>query len=67
MITHLLKPKEYRVWCRPNDVPGDFMVTNKPSKANCANCVTIWRRETTGRRSQFKVSHLIGRDRDYDR
>ena len=57
-LLHLLKPKEFRVWCRPNDVPGDFGVTDKPSKATCANCLTIMRRETTGRGGEFKVKHV---------
>lgn len=65
-LTHLLKPGEFRVWCRPNNVPGDFNVTTKPSKANCANCLTAMRTATTGRRSGFKVKHTTGRKTCWD-
>lgn len=64
-ITHLLKPKEYRTWCRPGSVPGNFYVTTKPSKCNCANCLTAMRRATgkgrKGYRGEFKVRHTTGR------
>lgn len=56
-LIHLLKPKEFRVWCRPNDVPGDFGVTSLPSKCTCANCLTVYRSTTTGNFRPFKVSH----------
>lgn len=62
-LTHLLKPKEYRVWCRPNQIPGDFDITTFPSKCNCANCLTVMRRWTTGRRTQFRVAHTAERPR----
>jgi len=57
ILKHLLKPKEFRVWCRPNDVPGDFYVTTLPSKCTCANCLTVYRAKMTGNRRPFKVSH----------
>ena len=60
-LVHLLKPKEFRVWCRPNDVPGDFGVTNQASKCTCANCLTIMRRETKGIQRRFRVSHITDR------
>lgn len=56
-LKHLLKPKEFRVWCRPNDLPGDFDLTILPSLTTCANCLTAMRATTTGRKSQFKVAH----------
>ena len=56
-IIHLLKPKEYRVWCRPHDVPGDFKITNLPSKADCANYLTAFRTTMTGRKQRFRVWH----------
>lgn len=56
-LYHLLKPKEFRVWCRPHDPVGDYNVTNLPSKANCANCLTAYRTATTGRRAAFRVKH----------
>lgn len=65
-LYHLLKPKEYRVWCRPNDLPGDFNVTKFPSKANCANCLTAMRTETSGRYRPFKVKHTTGRRTVWD-
>lgn len=56
-IIHLLKPKEFRVWCRPNDVPGNFAVTTIPSVADCANCLTAFRTATNGRKARFRVAH----------
>jgi len=60
-IIHLLKPKEYRVWCRPKVVPGNFSVTTEACKATCANCLSTMRWHTQGRRGQFRASHT-GRD-----
>lgn len=56
-LTHLLIQKQFRVWCRPNNVPGDFNVTTLPSKTTCANCLTAYRTATTGRRNDFRVAH----------
>ena len=48
-IYHLLKPKEYRVWCAPNRPPGPAMqVTSLPSKATCVNCLTNLRYHLNG-------------------
>ena len=55
-LTHLLIKGEFRVWCRPNNPIGDYKITMLPSKANCANCLTVWRRETQGNRKDFRVS-----------
>lgn len=60
-IKHLLIRGEFRVWCRPRAVPGDFDITTKPSASTCANCLTAWRRTTTGKGGRFRVSHT-GRD-----
>lgn len=65
-IYHLLIPKQYRVWCVPNRVPGGEMaVTSVPSRATCANCLTAFRRSTTGRKSRFRVTHT-GRELEPD-
>ena len=56
-IIHLLKPKEYRVWCRPNYIPGNFKTTIFPSLTDCANCLTAFRTYTTGRKNRFRVAH----------
>ena len=65
ILTHLLKPKEYRVWCRPRRVPGHFYVTTRPSACNCANCLTAYRRRIgkgkRGYRGEFKVRYTTGR------
>ena len=43
-IYHLLKPKEYRVWCRASkEIQPQMNVTNLPSKATCANCLSAFR------------------------
>lgn len=60
-IIHLLKPKEYRVWCRPKVVPGNFSVTTEASKATCAVCLSAMRFKLQGIHRAFKVSHT-GRD-----
>ncbi len=57
-LKHLLKPGEFRVWCRPAAVPGDFGVTDKPSKCTCANCLTAYRVAMTGNRKDFRVAHV---------
>lgn len=56
-LKHLLKPRVFRVWCRPAVVPGDFDVTTEPSKTTCVNCINLWRHHRTGRR---------GMDRDIE-
>lgn len=64
-IVHLLKPKLYRVWCRPDDLPC-FPITSVPSKCTCANCLTRYRRRDgkMGRgRGRFRVAHT-GRNLD---
>ena len=49
LIYHLLKPKEFRVWCVPNRPPGVAMnVTRFPSKATCVNCLTNYRFDKNG-------------------
>lgn len=57
-LLHLLKPREFRVWCRPNDTPGNFGVTNLASKCTCANCLTAYRIAISGNYKPFKVSHV---------
>jgi hypothetical protein len=42
-IIHLLKPKEFRVWCCPNLAPKNFNVTISAPKATCCNCITKYR------------------------
>jgi hypothetical protein len=56
-IIHLLIPKEFRVWCRPNNVPSaEMQATMFPSKSSCAMCLTRFRRKTgTGRGKTFRV------------
>lgn len=55
-LFHLLKPKEFRVWCVPSRPPGPKMaVTNLPSKATCVNCLTKFR-YATGRKAVFRVA-----------
>lgn len=56
-LLHLLIPKEFEVWCRPGKSPENLSVTNTPSKATCANCLTAYRMKTTGRKNRFHVSH----------
>lgn len=60
-LTHLLMPKQFRVWCRPSDVPGDFHVTVYPSKANCANCLSCYRSKISGFHGtgNFAVKHTV--------
>lgn len=54
-IYHLLKPKEHRTWCRQSQPPSAAMnVTTQPSKANCATCLTRYRR-ATGKGKTFRV------------
>lgn len=69
-LTHLLIPKAFRVWCRPNNEPGDFNLTILPSKANCSNCLTAMRRAIgngrKGYRGQFKVKHTTNRKTCWD-
>lgn len=45
-IFHLLVPGEFKVQCRPgHPVRQSMNVTNLPSKCNCVNCLTQWRKE----------------------
>lgn len=61
-LIHLLKPKQFRVWCRPDSLPGDFAVTTRPPKATCANCLTAWRAKTQGHHGGFKVAHTLRKE-----
>lgn len=58
-IYHLLIKGEFKIHCLPNSPAGNFNVTNQPSKANCANCLTKFRYKpgAIGRTSRFKVKH----------
>jgi len=60
-IIHLLVPKKFEIWCRQGKSPGKFDITNLPSKATCANCLTAMRSKTIGNRRAFAVSYT-GRD-----
>lgn len=57
-LKHLLKPGEFRIWCRPNDVPGDFDLTSHAWNATCANCLTAFRAKTQGIHRPFRVRHV---------
>jgi len=58
-LVHLLIPKQFRVWCRPDVVPGDFDVTTVPVKATCANCLTRFKRNKTGKKGRFFVKDIL--------
>jgi len=60
-IKHLLRPKEFRVWCMPHTNLDRFDFTTKAFDATCANCLTAWRTATTGRSSPFRTRDVIGR------
>lgn len=63
-IKHLLKPKEFRVWCLSNRAPGPKMqLTIFASKATCARCLTNMRWAGGKKRGKFKVVHT-GRAQD---
>jgi len=58
-IVHLLKPGEYRVFCKPPDfVPGNLTCTTMPSKATCAVCLGHHKMNVSGRGGGFRVSHI---------
>lgn len=61
-IKHLLIPKQFRVYCRPNHLitPG-MVTTTKPSETGCANCLTAFRTKTQGNSRQFLVKHAADR------
>ncbi len=61
-LIHLLVPKTFTVYCRPGKPIGDYHITNKVSKANCANCLTAYRRKTTGNKAGFRVCYTPNRD-----
>jgi hypothetical protein len=58
MIIHLLIPKEFKVWCLPRRSAGDLNVTTRSHKATCANCLSLWRSKTTGKRARVRSSTL---------
>lgn len=60
-IKHLLIPKQFKVYCLPNRGAGTLSVTNLPSKATCANCLTMFRRKSGKRKAEFKVAHTGSR------
>lgn len=64
-VIHLLKPKEWAVWCKPDLQMTFNNFTMYPSKATCGNCLTIMRRMTyKGKKGKgrFKVSHTNRED-----
>lgn len=63
IIKHLLIPKEFRVYCRPNNpIQYRMVTTNKPSDCNCANCMTKWRKAPKGKHFQnVRTRHLLNR------
>jgi len=61
-LIHLLKPGEYRVWCRPNaGPPSNLTCTKFPSKTTCAACLSAFRAATFGNHRPFRVSHIPAR------
>lgn len=54
-LKHLLIRGEFKVYCRPRHSPAALDVTDKPSKATCAVCITAWRSKTKGFRRPFRV------------
>ncbi len=57
-LLHLLKPGEFRIWCRPRSVPTGLDVTILPSKVTCANCLSAYRSSKGGSRRPFRVAHV---------
>ncbi len=57
-LLHLLKPGEFRIWCRPKHSPADLDVTILPSKVTCANCLSVYRAYKGGSRRPFRVAHV---------
>jgi len=58
-IYHLLIPKHFRTWCRPDKAPSakmDFAI--KPSKCSCSLCLTRYREWLNGNRKPVKVQEL---------
>ncbi len=53
---HLLKPKQFLVWCRPHSFPGNLTVTTQPSKTTCVTCLSKMRYAKGGK--QFAVAHI---------
>ena len=56
-LRHLLKPGEYRVWCRPSKDPTNLVCTKLPSTVTCARCLTAYR-WSKGVRRDFRVAHV---------
>jgi hypothetical protein len=56
-LTHLLIPKKFRVWCRPNASPGALSVTTNVAKTTCASCLGAMRFHTKGIKGSFRTSH----------
>lgn len=61
-IKHLLIPREFRIWCRPNHPIGEQDLTTKPSETGCANCLTAFRAKTTGKTQPFRTRHAHNRN-----
>jgi len=57
-IKHLLIPKEFRVFCRPNHpISTEMQFCRLPCESICGNCLTAFRTKTTGNRKRFGVRH----------
>lgn len=54
-ITHLLIKGENHVWCRPNNPLPDSNWTIYPSKSNCGNCLSRYRRMNSSKGTRFQV------------
>ncbi len=55
-LTHLLKPGEWRTYCRPKDVPTNLTCTTMPSKVTCVQCLSAMRWARGGK--HFAVAHI---------
>jgi hypothetical protein len=60
-LIHLLKPREFRVWCIQTRVPSQLKFTTDPLTATCANCLSVWRAAVKNNHQRFRVSHILNR------
>ncbi len=66
-IIHLLKPKEFRVWCAPNNPVGTKKeITNLMSKCTCVNCLDRLSYARTGKGTKIRASDLRQPDERFE-
>jgi hypothetical protein len=57
-LFHLLIPKQFRVYCRPGQVPLNLNVTRSLAKVTCASCIEDYNNRTGKKHHPMAVKRV---------